>query len=97
MGQSHQRILVIRLSSIGDILHCTGIPRHLKLRFPNAEIHWVVRADNQELITGNPYISKIYAFNRPDGILGWFKLAKELKEKITNVEVDNVPNTLRSP
>ena len=47
--ESHMKFLVIRFSSIGDILLCTPVFRLLKLKFPHAEIHFVTKADFSNL------------------------------------------------
>jgi ADP-heptose:LPS heptosyltransferase len=89
------KILIIRLSSIGDIIHCSGVPRNLKKRFPEAEIHWLVRSDNSELLKFNPQINKIISFNQRDGFLGWIKLSLELR-KYPYTHVYDAHNNLRS-
>jgi len=55
------KILVIRFSSIGDIVLTTPIVRCLKKQIPNAEIHFLTKANFVSLVENNPYISKIYS------------------------------------
>ncbi len=55
------KILVIRFSSIGDIVLTTPIVRCLKKQIPNCEIHFIVKKNFVPVITHNPYISKIYS------------------------------------
>ncbi|WP_430814277.1 glycosyltransferase family 9 protein [Carboxylicivirga sp. RSCT41] len=75
------KILIIRLSSIGDIIQCMSVVTGLKNKFPNAEIHWVVRADMQSLVKIDPRIDTIWAFDRKEGFGGVFKLGAELKKE----------------
>ncbi|MEW5852577.1 MAG: glycosyltransferase family 9 protein [Myxococcota bacterium] len=81
-----EKILVIRLSSIGDILQASAVPRVLRKRFPHAEIHWVVRSDNLQLIQHNPHLSRVFSYDRNTGFAGLRALTRELQaQKYTHV------------
>jgi ADP-heptose:LPS heptosyltransferase len=54
------RILVIRFSSIGDIVLTTPVVRCLKNQVPNAEIHFVTKHKYASLANSNPYIDHIH-------------------------------------
>jgi ADP-heptose:LPS heptosyltransferase len=54
------KILIIRFSSIGDIVLTTPIIRCLRKRFPDAEIHFLTKATFHPLLIANPNINKIY-------------------------------------
>lgn len=56
-----ERILIIRLSSIGDIVLATPIIRQVRMRFPTAQIDFLTRANFAELLRYNPYLSQVYA------------------------------------
>ena len=55
------KILIIRFSSIGDIILTTPIIRCLKKQIPNVEIHFITKESFVTLLENNPNISKIYA------------------------------------
>ncbi|MEN6568260.1 MAG: glycosyltransferase family 9 protein [Veillonellales bacterium] len=57
-------ILIIRLSSIGDVLHCTPVVRSLKMAWPECRITWLVGEIAAELLTDNPYIDEIMVWSR---------------------------------
>jgi len=57
------RILVIRFSSIGDIVLTTPVFRLLKARFPDAEIHWVTKASFAGVLDGNPNIDQVWKWD----------------------------------
>ncbi len=75
------KILIIRLSSIGDIIQCMSVVTGLKNQFPEAEIHWVVRADMESLVKIDPRIDHIWPFDRKEGFSGVFKLGAKLKKE----------------
>jgi len=53
------KILVIRLSSMGDIIYTTPIVRCLKLQLPDAEIHFLTKPTFKYIYEGNPYLDKL--------------------------------------
>ena len=56
------KFLVIRFSSIGDILLCTPVFRLLKQKFPQAEIHFVTKSAFANLLSKNKNIDRIFAW-----------------------------------
>jgi lipopolysaccharide heptosyltransferase I len=56
---SQPRFLVIRLSSIGDIVHALPAVAALGQSFPRAEIHWLIENRYAPLLAGNPYVHRI--------------------------------------
>lgn len=54
------KFLIIRLSSIGDIVLTTPVIRCLKQQVEGAEIHFVVKEKHANIISANPYIDKIH-------------------------------------
>ena len=59
-----KKILVIRFSSIGDIVLCTPVPRLLKRTFPSAEIHFLTKPGYQDLLIENPYVHQIHVLDK---------------------------------
>ena len=53
------RFLVVRFSSIGDIILTTPVVRHLKQQVEDAEIHYLTKSDFAPLLKANPYIDRI--------------------------------------
>ena len=58
-----QKILIIRFSSIGDIVLTTSVVRNLKKAYPNAEIHFLTKKHFTQLLAANPYIDQIHGFD----------------------------------
>ncbi len=57
------RFLVVRFSSIGDIVLTTPVVRHLKKQVEDAEIHFLTKAAYASLLETNPYIDKVHSFD----------------------------------
>ena len=58
-----KKILIIRFSSIGDIVLTTPVIRCIKTQIPDAELHYLTKKQNSSLLQDNPYITKIWLFN----------------------------------
>jgi ADP-heptose:LPS heptosyltransferase len=54
------KILIIRFSSIGDIVLTTPIIRCLKQQIPDAEIHYLTKQSFASMLKANPYITKLH-------------------------------------
>ena len=58
------KILVIRFSSIGDIVLTTPVIRALKEQRPDVEMHYLTKAIFKSLLEHNPHIDKLVTFER---------------------------------
>jgi ADP-heptose:LPS heptosyltransferase len=56
------KFLVIRLSSIGDIILTTPVIRCLKNQYKESEIHFLVKKQFLPVIASNPYVDKIHCY-----------------------------------
>jgi len=54
------KLLVIRFSSIGDIVLTTPVVRCIKRQLPGAGLHYLTKSAFREVVAGNPYIDKVH-------------------------------------
>ena len=78
-----ENILVLRLSSIGDIVLTTPVLRCIKRQFPLATLHFLVKKQFSDVVSFNPIIDKVHVF---DGDLS--KNIEELKKWNFDAVVD---------
>lgn len=83
------KILIIRFSSIGDIVLTSPVIRCIKQQL-NAEIHYLTKKTFSFIIENNPYVDKIYAIEK-----GVFELSSQLKKENYDFIVD-LHHNLRS-
>lgn len=94
------KFLIIRFSSIGDIVLTTPVVRCLKKQLPNAVIHYLVKPKFKTVIDTNPYIDKFHVLQED-----WSKMIEELKEEKFDYIIDlhhnlrtlRVKNALKIP
>lgn len=67
-----KKIAIVRLSSIGDVLHCTPVARALKEAFSPCHITWIVGQVCYPMIEYNPFIDEVYIWSRER----WEKLVR---------------------
>ncbi len=85
-----KKILVIRFSSIGDIVLTTPVVRCLKQQVENSEIHFLTKETHLPILKNNPYIDKIYTIKKSVQ-----PLLAELKKEHYDYIID-LHNSIRS-
>lgn len=58
------RILIIKPSSLGDIVHALPVLHGLRNRFPTAKIDWLVGKSFTQILEGHPEINELIPFDR---------------------------------
>lgn len=53
------KILVIRFSSLGDVIYTTPVVRCLKQQLPGVEVHFITKPQFKYIYEGNPYLDKL--------------------------------------
>ncbi len=84
------KFLIIRFSSIGDIVLTTPVVRCLKQQVPDAEVHYLTKFSFQKVVASNPYIDKFYYLNND-----WDLLMHELKDENYDYIID-LHNNIRT-
>ena len=77
------KFLVIRFSSIGDIVLTTPVVRCLKKQLPLAEVHYLVKEKFKMVMDPNPYIDRIHVLQED-----WKKMTTELIEEKFDCIID---------
>jgi heptosyltransferase-2 len=54
-----ERLLIIKLDAMGDVLRTTALLPALAERHPSASITWVTRRESRPLLERNPYVTEI--------------------------------------
>jgi len=76
------KILILRFSSIGDIVLCSPVIRNLKKQL-GAEIHFLTKEHFVGLLSSNPYVDKLWTFNKEID-----EVVKDLKNEGFDLIVD---------
>lgn len=57
--QRIERVAIVKLSSIGDVVHALPVSAALKRSFPHLQITWITEERCAEMVTGNPYLHEV--------------------------------------
>jgi heptosyltransferase-1 len=83
-------ILVIKPSSLGDIVHTLPAVAAIRDAHPNAEITWVINPEWAPLLRGNPDVNHVHIFprgdfaalNAPRTFWPWLKKTRSLRPEV---------------
>ena len=84
------KILIIRFSSIGDIVLTTPVIRVLKSQIDHVQIHYATKRQYQGMLMENPYVDKVHVLDK-----SLFELIRQLKAEHFDYVVD-LHNNLRT-
>ncbi|HEN20770.1 MAG TPA: lipopolysaccharide heptosyltransferase I [Desulfobacteraceae bacterium] len=59
MNREVSRILIVKLSAIGDVVHTLPLLEVLSDKFKHAEIDWLVEEDSSQVIEGHPRLKRV--------------------------------------
>ncbi len=84
------RILVMKLSAIGDVVLATPSLRAIRHRFPKAHVTVLVGRESRELLHRCPYLNDLAVFDRSrhGTPMGLMKLAKRLNQGQVDLVID---------
>ncbi len=71
------KILILRFSSIGDIVLTTPVIRCIKQQVPGAEVHYCTKQAFESIVAHNPYVDKVHV------------LGKSLEELVQQLKAEN--------
>ena len=77
------KVLIIRFSSIGDIVLTTPVIRTLKTQLEGCELHYATKLQFKTLLESNPYVDKLHLLG--DDL---DELAKRLKQEHFDCIID---------
>jgi heptosyltransferase I len=70
-SRDYQRILLIKLSAVGDVVHTIPLLNKLRQRYASARIDWLVTPAIAELLAHNPAITNVVEFQRQEWSAPW--------------------------
>jgi heptosyltransferase-1 len=93
-SRGFSRILLIKLSAVGDVTHTIPVLNKLRRRYPNAQLDWLVTPAIGELLRHHPAIDNVIDFTRDTSASAWSavtsyaRLAAKLRKTRYDLVVD---------
>jgi 3-deoxy-D-manno-octulosonic-acid transferase/heptosyltransferase-1 len=86
------RILIVRLSAIGDVVRVLPALHSLRAGFPNAQIDWAVEAKAAGILDGHPDLDRVLVFERaPEWRESWrrfWHFCRDIRRSKYDVVID---------
>ncbi|KXU36583.1 hypothetical protein AXK11_04350 [Cephaloticoccus primus] len=73
-------LLIIKPSSLGDIVHALQVATSLKAQRPDLRISWIAREIFAPLVHACAAVDHVYTFERKGGLSGFSRLMRELRK-----------------
>jgi heptosyltransferase I len=70
-SREFRKILLIKLSAVGDVVHTLPVLNKLRRRYPNAQIDWLVTPAIGELLSHHPALNGVIEFSRDTSAPPW--------------------------
>jgi ADP-heptose:LPS heptosyltransferase len=85
------RFLIIQTAFIGDVVLATPLIEKLHAFFPNAQIDFLLRKGNEQLLSGHPYINELLIWNKKENkqknlFLILSQIRKRKYDKVINLQ-----------
>ncbi len=85
-----KKILVIRLSALGDTIHTLPLVNALRKEFKNAQIDWIVEDKAAKFVVNNPLINNVYVLEKKKWQKqGFLTAQKEFFNIIKKIRIEN--------
>ena len=86
----YNNILIIKMSSLGDVIHALPTLYALRKRFPKARITWAVHSAFAALVPGAPWVDEIYFIDRKRirQFSYWRELRRDLHSRHFDLVID---------
>ena len=75
-----KKILIIRMSSIGDIVLSTSFLQSVKTKFPDSKIDFLIKSEFADIMRYHPLIDDLITFKKKTGFKGLIALGKSLRD-----------------
>jgi heptosyltransferase I len=78
---SFDRVCIVMMSAVGDVVHVLPIIHALKAFHPTMKLTWVLQPGPATLVRGHPLVDDIVLFNRGGGWKEFLKIREELSSR----------------
>lgn len=76
-----QRILIIQTAFLGDVVLATALIESLHGEFPEAQIDFLLRKGNENILAGHPLLHEVIVWNKQEGkFRNLWKLARKVRK-----------------
>lgn len=80
MSEGTKNILIIKPSSLGDIIHGLQVVESLRIQQPNTRVTWVVADSLAPVVEACRTVDAVFVFQRKGGLIGFIRLLHAIRK-----------------
>ena len=88
VSDSGERILIILLGAIGDVVRGLSVVTFIKRARPKAHITWLVEPASEAIVSLHREVDQVLVFRRREGVRGVLAIVRDLRAKKFDVTLD---------
>lgn len=75
------KILILKPSSLGDVVQALPVLRMIRLAHPSAQVHWWIASELEALLKGDPDLAGLFLFDRREATnpISWPDLVSQVR------------------
>ena len=82
------KLLILKPSSLGDIVHALIVAQAIKAQRSDARIAWVVRSTFAPILEATAIVDEVIPFDRKGGVRGFWKLLHRIRAERYDATLD---------
>ncbi len=82
------KVLIIKPSSLGDVVHALRVVALIKEKLKAVQIHWVIKRGLEGIIDASDVVDKTFIFHRGKGLGAYWKLGLDLQGESYDMVLD---------
>ena len=82
------KVLVVKPSSLGDVVHSLRVMKQLKDTYSGVKIDWVIKNELEGILHASGIVNRIYMYHRRGGLLRYLNLIMEIRKENYDYIVD---------
>jgi heptosyltransferase I len=83
-----QRIAIVLLSALGDVVHALPLVASLKAAAPRSRIEWIVQPVPAEVARAHPAVDRVWLFDRKSGWRAYREFRRAMRDERFDVAID---------
>ncbi|OGS27717.1 MAG: lipopolysaccharide heptosyltransferase II [Elusimicrobia bacterium RIFOXYB2_FULL_48_7] len=83
-----KKILIIKPSGIGDIVHSLPVVYGLRELYPDSKIYWLVFTRFEKILHNIPQVDKLILWDRKGGLGEYIRVIKEIRQEQFDLVID---------
>jgi lipopolysaccharide heptosyltransferase II len=79
MSRTYERILIVLLGAIGDVVRALPLAMRLRSAWPAAKLMWAIEPAAAPIVDRHPALDDVVLFNRPEGVREFARFLRSVR------------------